>query len=154
MANDRSDDDPTRSRAGEPVPLDAGESPPSRIGDYRVLGVLGRGGMGVVYEAEQAAPSRVVALKVLRGDVAVDDLHVLLFQREVEVLARLEHPMIARLYASGRTPEGRHYFAMELVRGETLSESLRRHEGPLGPAEVRRRLGLLAEIAEAVHYAH
>ena len=154
MANDRSDDDLTRSRAGDPVPLHPAESHPDRIGDYRVLGVLGRGGMGVVYEAEQDSPSRVVALKVLRGDVAVDDLHVMLFRREVEVLARLEHPMIARLYASGRTPEGRHYFAMELVRGETLSEFLRRHEGPLGPAEIRRRLGLLAEIAEAVHYAH
>ena len=148
------DDDLTRTQLGTgPLPA-AEQSLPSRIGEYRILGRLGEGGFGVVYEAEQVSPKRVVALKVMRGDGAVSDTHLAMFRREVEVLARLEHPMIARIYASGRTPEGRHFFAMELVRGVTLSEFLARHAGPLDATELRFRLTLLAEIAEAVHYAH
>src|SRR5512134_783550 len=119
MSDENTDHEATRSSAGGRLPIDTGEAPPARIAGYRILGVLGRGGMGVVYEAEQQSPTRVVALKVLRGDVAVDDLHVALFQREVEALARLEHPRIARLYESGRTDDGGQYFAMELVRGST-----------------------------------
>ncbi len=126
---------------------------PDRIGDYRILGLLGRGGMGVVYEAEQQSLKRIVALKVIRGEASISELQLAMFRREVEVLARLEHPMIARIYDSGRTAEGRHYFAMELVRGATLSEHLRERQ-TLDPEEVRRRLSLLAGIAEAVHYAH
>jgi serine/threonine protein kinase len=95
---------------------------PEWIGDYRVLGVLGRGGMRVVYVAEQQTPKRVVALKLIRGDASVDDVHVAMFRREVEVLARLAHPMIAGIYESGGTADGQHYFAMELVRGVTLLE--------------------------------
>ncbi len=147
---------PTGTHSGAPVHAAAAGAGdlPARIGDYRILGVLGRGGMGVVYEAEQPSPRRLVALKVIRGEASVDEGHVAMFRREVEVLARLEHPLIARLYESGRTPEGQHFFAMELVRGATLSEVLRAHDRPLDPAEVRRRLALFAEIADAVHYAH
>jgi eukaryotic-like serine/threonine-protein kinase len=149
-------DDLTRTHLGSGGPR-AGEdtdSLPSSIGEYRILGKLGEGGFGVVYEAEQISPKRVVALKVIRGEGAVSDTHLAMFRREVEVLARLEHPMIARIYASGRTPEGRHFFAMEFVRGATLSDFLARHPGPLDAAELRFRLTLLADIAEAVHYAH
>ncbi|HET8948075.1 MAG TPA: serine/threonine-protein kinase, partial [Candidatus Polarisedimenticolia bacterium] len=101
----------------------------------------------------QRSPRRRVALKVVRGEAALDDNHLMLFRREVEVLARLEHPMIARIYDSGRTPEGRHFFAMELVRGRTLDAAMR-IETPLDEAETRRRLALLADVADAVHYAH
>src|SRR5512134_2113 len=120
MSDENTDHEATRSSAGGRLPIDTGEAPPARIAGYRILGVLGRGGMGIVYEAEQQSPTRVVALKVIRGEAAVDDLHVAMFRREVEALARLEHPMIARIYESGRTDEGRHFFAMELVRGQTL----------------------------------
>ncbi len=130
------------------------ETIPERIGDYRILGVLGRGGMGVVYEAEQQTPKRVVALKLIRGDASVDDLHVAMFRREVEVLARLAHPMIASIYESGRTVDGQHFFAMELVRGVTLSEFLRSRTAPLDTPELRHRLAMFAGIADAVHYAH
>ena len=136
-----------------PRPSLPGEAPPAWIGDYQVLGVLGRGGMGIVYEAEQRSPRRRVALKVVRGEAALDDNHLMLFRREVEVLARLEHPMIARIYDSGRTPEGRHFFAMELVRGRTLDAAMRR-DAPIDEPELRRRLALLADVADAVHYAH
>jgi serine/threonine protein kinase/Tfp pilus assembly protein PilF len=158
MIGDPSDGEATRTGAEVSAPPASrppasGEAPPAWIGDYQILGILGRGGMGVVYEAEQRSPKRRVALKVVRGESSLDDTHLVLFRREVEVLARLEHPMIARIYDSGRTPEGRHFFAMELVRGATLDVFLRR-EGPLDDREVRRRLSLIADIAEAVHYAH
>src|SRR5262245_48686442 len=139
---------------GTPAPPGRIGDHPGWIGDYRIVGQFGRGGMGVVYEAEQQSPRRVVALKVIRGDGAVDDASIAMFRREAEVLALLEHPMIARIYESGRTPDGGHFFAMEAVRSITLSEFLAGSRGAIDPAEVRRRVALLAEIAEAVHYAH
>lgn len=150
------DPDATRARAGSGAEGgDGAPQPfPAWIGEYRILGVLGRGGMGVVYEAEQQSPRRIVALKVIRGDAAVDESHVAMFRREVDVLARLEHPMIARIYESGRTEAGQHFFAMELVRGVTLSESLRKDGAPLDGRRLRKRLTLFAEVAEAVHFAH
>jgi eukaryotic-like serine/threonine-protein kinase len=155
MSDDRADHELTRTQFGAYTPLDGEEVLPARIGDYRILSRLGQGGMGVVYEAEQLSPTRIVALKVIRsGEGTVDESRIAMFRREIEVLARLEHPMIARVYASGRTPEGRHYFAMELVRGVSLSEFLERRDKPFDPAELRLRLTLFAEIAEAVHYAH
>jgi eukaryotic-like serine/threonine-protein kinase len=75
--------------------------------------------MGVVYEAEQQHPKRLVALKVIRGGRFVHDEHVKLFQREAQALARLRHPGIAAIYEAGRTEDGQHFFAMELVRGNT-----------------------------------
>jgi serine/threonine protein kinase/Tfp pilus assembly protein PilF len=160
QGDEGSDAEPTRTGAGLPsVPASpdaarlADGALPAWIGDYQILGVLGRGGMGIVYEAEQRSPRRRVALKVVRGEAALDDNHLMLFRREVEVLARLEHPMIARIYDSGRTPEGRHFFAMELVRGKTLDAAMRR-AAPIDDPELRRRLALLADVADAVHYAH
>ncbi|HKQ97014.1 MAG TPA: tetratricopeptide repeat protein [Candidatus Polarisedimenticolia bacterium] len=154
MSAESSDNDATRTSAGDLNVVAASSSYPASIGGYRILGLLGRGGMGVVYEAEEASPSRHVALKVILRDAGIDDIQLVLFRREIEVLARLEHPMIARLYTSGRTEEGRHYFAMELVRGTRLSLFLRQRTAPLDARELRRRLGLVADIAEAVHYAH
>ena len=94
-----------RSSAGHPLP--------DRIGRYQILGVLGEGGMGVVYEAEQPHPKRRVALKVIRGGAFVDEARLRMFQREADTLARLEHPNIAAIYESGRTDDGQHFFAME-----------------------------------------
>ncbi len=93
---------------------------PATIAGYRIIGLLGQGGMGVVWEAEQERPRRRVALKVMRREHQVDDLHARLFHREAETLARLEHPNIAAIHGTGHTEDGRDYFAMELVRGQTL----------------------------------
>jgi serine/threonine protein kinase len=88
-------DDPEATREGPPPP---GRAPgastawPATIGPYRVLGVLGEGGMGIVYEAEQQHPRRRVALKVIRGGSFVDERRVTMFQREIDTLARLDHP--------------------------------------------------------------
>jgi tetratricopeptide (TPR) repeat protein/tRNA A-37 threonylcarbamoyl transferase component Bud32 len=110
--------------------------------------------MGIVYAAEQRHPLRTVALKVIRGGQFVDDLQVRMFQREAETLARLKHPDIAAIYEAGRTDDGQHYFAMELVEGLTLGEYLSRRTAAPDTTEVRFRLRLMRRIAEAVHYAH
>ncbi len=127
---------------------------PAFIGQYRVLGKLGEGGMGVVYEAEQRSPKRKVALKVVRGGQFVDDDRVRMFQREADTLARLKHPNIGAIYESGRTDEGQHFFAMELVRGETLDAYLTKRPAVVSQGELRHRLALFRKIADAVHYAH
>jgi serine/threonine protein kinase len=128
----------------------------NQIGGFRIIRKLGEGGMGVVYEAEQQNPKRPVALKVIRGGGHVDDNHVRMFRREVQTLARLKHPGIAAIYESGHTEDGQHFFAMELVRGETLGEYCKRRapEGALSPVEVKERLALFRKICDAVNYAH
>src|SRR5262252_1150869 len=81
------------TRAGRAVP-----SMPERIGDYRIISLLGQGGMGVVWEAEQQHPRRRVALKVLQQRFEGDEVHARMFRREAETLGRLRHPAIAAIY--------------------------------------------------------
>jgi serine/threonine protein kinase/lipopolysaccharide biosynthesis regulator YciM len=129
---------------------------PPEIGGFRIHSVLGRGGMGVVYEAEQSDPQRRVALKVIRGGRLVDDLQLRLFRREAQTLARLIHPNIAALYEAGRTDDGQHFFTMELVRGRPLDEYVRERMGGdrPSPTQLHDRLRLFATICRAVAYAH
>lgn len=127
---------------------------PTEIGGYRIVGLLGEGGMGVVYEAEQPSPRRNVALKVVRGTELVDDLRLKMFEREAATLARLDHPNIGRIFESGRTAEGRHFFAMELVRGPSLGAWLAKRSATPDRAEIELRLRLFEQICDAVHYAH
>jgi tetratricopeptide (TPR) repeat protein len=136
--------------------LDAVAARPRRIGDYRILRKLGEGGMGIVYEAEQQHPRRLVALKVIRGGAHVDETRLKMFHREAQTLGRLKHPSIAAIYESGDTEDGQHFFAMELVNGATLSEWLRRRdsEAGLSSKEMRSRLELFRKICDAVAYAH
>jgi serine/threonine protein kinase/Tfp pilus assembly protein PilF len=140
------------ARAREEAAFD--EAP--EIEGFRVLGRIGGGGMGVVYEAEQQHPRRRVALKVLRGGGFADDLRRRLFLREIETLARLVHPGIARIYESGETRDGRLYFSMELVEGMPLDPYLADQlaAGAPGRAGRDRALALFRRICEAVHFAH
>ena len=101
------------------------ESLPTNIGGYEIVRQIGRGGMGVVYEAHQKVPARRVALKVLRRIDVLDDFRVKLFQREIETMARLKHPGIAVIYEAGRTADGQHFFAMEFVDGLPLDQHLK-----------------------------
>jgi serine/threonine protein kinase len=135
--------DPDRNLSDRP------DDHPLAIGGYRILSVLGRGGMGIVFEAEQNDPRRRVALKVVLGGRYVDEQHIRLFQREASTLARLKHPNIATIHEAGRTDEGQHFFAMELVRGVTLDRYVR--DNDLGR---RARLELFCKTCEAIHYAH
>jgi tetratricopeptide (TPR) repeat protein/predicted Ser/Thr protein kinase len=118
---------------------------------YRLLRRLGEGGMGVVFEAEQLRPSRVVALKLLRAGSATPAA-LRRFEHEAEVLARLDHPGIARIFAAGAFDEGegrRPFLAMELVRGRPLTAWVRETR-----PSVVERLRLFAEVCDAVHHAH
>ena len=130
------------------------DHPRDTIAGYRILSQLGRGGTGVVWEAEQEHPKRRVALKVLRRDHLVDDYHTRMFQREAETLARLKHPNIAAIYESGHTEDGHDYFAMELVQGETLDRWLAGRPETIDAEELELRLHLFRIICDAVHYAH
>ena len=131
-----------------------GQSFPESIGPYRILGKLGEGGMGIVFEAEQQRPRRHVALKLVRGGRFVDEQRIKMFQREIDTLARLKHPNIGAIYEAGRTEAGEHFFAMELVRGRTLDEHVRARPAVLDASEIRFRLRLFQTICDAVHYAH
>ena len=132
----------------------SGAPMPSAIGPYTIVGKLGEGGMGAVFEAEQQNPRRRVALKVMRGGPFVTEEAVRMFQREVESLARLKHPNIGAIYDAGRTETGEHFFAMELVRGRDLGDYLRARGVPKSRDEIRFRLRLFQSICDAVHYAH
>ena len=126
------------------------------LGTYRILGRLGEGAMGIVYEAEQENPRRRVALKVLRGGWFADDLRVRFFRREAQALARLKHPGIAAIHEAGSTDDGQHWLAMELVRGVPLDSDWTIAEGAAAPgrAEIRSRLALLLQVCDAVGHAH
>jgi len=122
---------------------------PERIGSYSILRRLGQGGMGIVFEGEQQAPRRSVAVKVIRGGPYVDSHRVHLFEREAQILARLKHPAIAAIYEGGRTLDGQPYFAMELVNGVPLNEFVRDQQLPR-----RERLELFLKTCDAINYAH
>lgn len=121
--------------AGEftPGPLLAGpvvESPPSQVlGDYRLIREIGRGGMGVVYEAEQVSLGRRVALKVLPSAAALDPRHRQRFQVEVQAVALLRHDHIVPIFGVG-CDQGAHYFAMQLIDGPSLTQIIQdlKHE--------------------------
>lgn len=95
-----------------------------RIGHYRIVAELGRGGMGVVYKAHEESLNRFVALKVLGEHLTEDPTHVERFLREAQSAARLNHPNIVQIYAVSQD-QGRHYFAMEYVTGQSLQQVLR-----------------------------
>ncbi|MFH1110095.1 MAG: serine/threonine-protein kinase [Planctomycetota bacterium] len=129
---------------------------PARIGQYEILQELGRGGMGIVYEARQKNPQRLVALKVVRGSRSADDHYLRLFEREILTLARLNHQGIAAIYEAGCTEEGEHFFAMELVHGAPLLRHVLGHGdvGSEAPLPLRARLELFVRVCKAVGYAH
>jgi outer membrane protein assembly factor BamB len=121
---------------------------PAQLGDFRIVGEIGRGGMGVVYEAEQLSLRRRVALKVLRFGGPVDPPALERFRREAETVARLHHTNIVPIFAFG-AEQGIHFYAMQLIAGRSLATML---EGPLPAARDVAGWGLQA--ADALAYAH
>ena len=91
------------------------------MGDYEIMSVLGRGGMGTVYLARQDSTDMPVALKALPEQFSKDVGAVARFQREVHILKRCEHPNVVSVLDAG-VSDGKHYYAMELVSGCTLAE--------------------------------
>jgi serine/threonine protein kinase/tetratricopeptide (TPR) repeat protein len=137
-------DDPASTSDGP-----AGERPGAVIGHYKLLEHLGEGGMGTVWMADQTDPiQRRVAVKVVKE--GMDSKHVLArFEAERQALALMEHPNIARVLDAGRTPSGRPYFVMELVKGRPITKHC--DEKRLG---VRERLELFGDVCRAVQHAH
>ena len=126
-----------------------GDAATRRIGAYTITGVLGSGGMGVVYRAEQTEPlRREVALKVIRRGLDTDRL-IARFEAERHALARMNHSGIARVFDAGATDDGRPYFAMELVAGVPITEFCDAERVP-----VRDRLSLFVAACRAVQHAH
>ncbi len=129
------------------------DAPIPHIEGYRILDVIGEGGMGVVYRAEQLNPPRVVALKVMKAGASSARLRRR-FEFEAQVLGRLQHAGIARIFEAGiaRTSpdaEPRAYFAMELVSGSTLAQFAADRR-----LSLRQRLDLIARVCDAVEHAH
>jgi len=130
--------------------LAADEVQRERVGPWRVLRTLGRGGMGVVYLGERDAGDVTLkaAIKVVAG--AADSVDILRrFRTERRILATLDHPGIARLLDGGTTEDGLPYFALEYVEGVPLTEHV-----TAGPLDLRARLSLFLDVCAAVEFAH
>ncbi len=123
---------------------------PSRtIGPYRLLHLVGEGGMGEVWLAEQTHPvRRQVALKVIKAGMDTAQV-VTRFEAERQALALMDHPAIATVYDGGSTPEGRPYFAMEYVKGEPITAYCDRQR-----LTTQARLELFMQVCEGVQHAH
>ena len=125
------------------------EKPGGQIGRYKLLHVLGEGGMGIVYLVEQKHPiRRQVALKVIKP--GMDSTRVIArFEAERQALALLDHPNIAHVYDAGTTEAGRPYFVMEYVKGLSIIDHCDRHK-----LTIEDRLNLFRQVCLAVHHAH
>ncbi len=121
----------------------------SKVGHYKLLSILGEGGMGIVYLAEQEKPiRRQVALKVIKP--GMDSARVIArFEAERQALALLDHPNIAHVHDAGTTENGRPYFVMEYVKGLSITEHCDRHK-----LTIEDRLNLFRQVCLAVHHAH
>ncbi|QDU38118.1 Serine/threonine-protein kinase PknB [Maioricimonas rarisocia] len=132
-----------------PSPAETDPNLGRQIGRYRIDGIIGSGGMGTVYQAEQTHPvRRTVALKMIQSDLAnsrvIDRFHL-----ERQTLARMDHPDIACVFDADTTRDGDPYFVMEYCRGLPIDEFCNRHK-----LTIEERLRLLARVCHAVHYAH
>ena len=123
--------------------------PGSRIDRYKLLKVLGEGGMGIVYLAQQQEPiKRMAALKVIKP--GMDTKRVIArFEAERQTLALLDHPNIAHIYDAGTTRYGRPYFVMEYVEGMPITDYCDHHK-----LRIEDRLKLFLQVCQAIHYAH
>jgi|HubBroStandDraft_6_1064221.scaffolds.fasta_scaffold05162_4 predicted Ser/Thr protein kinase len=119
-----------------------------RLGAWRIIHLIGRGGMGEVYEASRADGNfeQRVAIKLLQREAAAQMVR---FQAERQILARLEHPGIARLYDGGVTEDGRPFMVMEFVEGRPITEYCQ-----ITQATFEQRIALFTQVCDAVAYAH
>ncbi|MCP4248851.1 MAG: serine/threonine protein kinase [bacterium] len=125
------------------------EGPGAIIDRYKLLQVIGEGGFGVVYMAEQQTPVvRKVALKIIKLGMDTREV-VARFEAERQALAMMDHPNIARVLDGGTTDSGRPYFVMELVRGVSITEFCEKND-----LTTQRRLELFSNVCQAVQHAH
>ena len=135
---------PESNSAGQPS-----SAPSPIIPGYHDLKEINRGGQGIVYAAQQEHPRRKVAIKLLLAGAFSSPAARRRFDREIEIIAQLQHSNIVAVYEAGETPEGHGYFVMEYVRGLPLGKHVRDKSHKLADL-----LKLFAQICEAVQYAH
>ena len=125
------------------------EGPGTRIGRYELLELIGEGGMGLVYLAEQKEPvKRRVALKIIKPGMDTRQV-IARFEAERQALAVLDHPNIARVFDAGTTQTGRPYFVMEHVKGIPITTYCDKHK-----LDIEQRLKLFKQVCEGIHHAH
>src|SRR5262245_24735640 len=142
---------PPGSKDALPGQVTVGELPVGavqKVGDYKILGMLGSGGMGVVYKAFDQKLGRIVALKMLQVGHESNPEELLRFRAEAETLGRLQHPNIVQVFDFG-VHEGSPYLVMEFVNGGSLDRKL---QGV--PQAPRRAAEWIEQLARAVHVAH
>jgi eukaryotic-like serine/threonine-protein kinase len=163
----------TKTGSGNSIVVDDGRSTTqdyradsnatSAVGRYRILRSLARGGIGIVSVALDTELHREVALKEIQPERADDPASRARFLLEAEVTGRLEHPGVVPMYGLGASTEGRPYYAMRLVRGESLQEAINRfHAADRQPGrapgeralELRKLLGRFTDVCDVVAYAH
>jgi len=143
-------DDAHRSAATAPGYASSSDLPAGfAVGEYRIEGVAGRGGMGVVYAAVQPVIEKKVAIKVLNAQLSSDRELVRRFVDEARAVNRIGHENIIDIFSFGQLPDGRQYFVMEYLDGATLAARLNR--GDLSPSDFPN---VLAQICEALEAAH
>jgi formylglycine-generating enzyme required for sulfatase activity len=139
----------TRNTGAVPTDLAPGECREyPEVPGYEILGILGHGGMGVVYRARQLQANRLVALKMIRAVEHASPTERLRFQIETEAVARLQHPHIVQLYEAGEV-RGQPFFSLEFCDGGTLTEQLKKQR-----PSPREAAALIETLARAMHYAH
>lgn len=127
---------------------DPGPTLPFDLGDYLLLEIIGRGGMGVVYLAKQHELERNVAVKMIRSGMLADEAEVRRFYTEAQAAARLRHRGIVGVHQFGRRA-GHHFFSMEYIRGTDLQRKI--NGGVMDPKEAAR---YVRDVAHAIHHAH
>lgn len=122
-----------------------------KVGNYRILKQLGRGGMGEVYLAEHPLIGKSVALKVIHRDLSANKEVVARFVNEARAVSAIGNEHIVEIHDFGQTPDGDHFFIMEYLQGRTVADELQRRQGPLDP-EISTHIG--AQIAAGLAAAH
>jgi Tol biopolymer transport system component len=123
-------------------------APGSHLGIYEIVSRIGAGGMGEVYSARDPRLGRIVAIKVLPDELALDAHHLARFEREARLLAAVDHPNIAVIHGI-ESDAGRRFLVLELIPGETLAERI-----SAGPLPLKEALGLAVQMANALSAAH
>ena len=123
--------------------------PGQRIGDFEILQIAGRGGMGVVYRARQVSVERIVAFKLIAAEITAAPDYLARFAREARVAAAVEHPHVVSVYGAGRHGD-RPYIAMQWVDGDDLSTLIEEH-GPMEPERACLIASQLASALDAIH---
>ena len=136
-------------KCGSAIPLRRDLKPGEVVAGFEIEEELGRGAMGIVYQARQTNLDREVAIKILSDDSASDEVYVERFFREARAAASLSHPNVVQAYDAGVTDDGIYYFVMEKVTGENLDLVLNN----LGPLNVMQALDIFLSVANALSYA-